>query len=224
MRFGKPIAIASLVGASFTAGCSSPEQLSEPQPTQANTIPTTQTLPTTTEAPGNGLDLEYTDDPHEPRPVEGKFKATLYAYCEDNPRTWAVLIDNDTADIESKPSIIGAVRDVKPDGSPLLQLGAVVLGIGDQEYRVVTSDSPEDTFSIDLGEQPFSTVLKGNDDYDAVFSAHIGADNLAYFTINCLPNFGFNGNQVPVPLDEIPTIPPSTVIPEAPHPGDGTYV
>lgn len=215
MKFGKSLATIAAAGSLYgAAACSNPEQAIQ-TPTTTEQSTTTQTHADPTWRDKSSTSPNYPTDPtlKFDNSPDHNFSA---GDCYTNTNSWVVYIDSDVNDVESEPHEVGLrnphIHDNR-DGRPFFVLGATILGLGNASYQIATTEKVNqgsENIAVNLRQSPYSEVLKGEDGYEAVFTARMGNDNNAYFTLNCLPNFGFSGDMQQVPLDELPTIPPST--------------
>lgn len=126
--------------------------------------------------------------------------------CWTNPNGWAVSINESGNYSPDNPRLnvatVGMAQEMpKPDGYPILVAGATVRALGGTTYQLATANhAPGETTTVDLQNESFSEIQPAEEGYDVAFSARLGSDGRAYFTANCLPEFGYNGNTTPIPL------------------------
>lgn len=121
--------------------------------------------------------------------------------CYTDPENWAIEI------FSSSPQERGTVDTIGVEGQESGDLvnilaGATIQDLGGFTFRISTSmDKPGQSDTVNLSEHDYAQVLDGEQgEFDAVLSGRLGPNGNAYFTVNCLPDFNFNGGQKTVPL------------------------
>ncbi|MDB5181472.1 MAG: hypothetical protein JWP13_235, partial [Candidatus Saccharibacteria bacterium] len=144
--------------------------------------------------------------------------------CWSDSHGWAVQIDNRSEEAGRVPeddfSVGVSQKERDPEGRPVFVAGATMRRLGSYTFELATANHKSgETTIVDLNESAFSEVQPAEEGYDVIFAARKGDDGSSYFTVNCVPEFEFFGDQVPIPVT-----PDMIVPPEEPSPVDITQI
>lgn len=210
-REAAPLAFAGMLLCGATVACTGPGE-NTPVATFSTVAPTHGVAPRTSKpsATPRGHSLRFVYHPGE----GSNFSASS---CHIDSHSWITEYDSNPLNRESvaDATTIGMARKWDAKMNPVFSAGVTIRGLGKKTYELATSDDLDKVAYVDLKKGAYAQVLSGeNGKYDAVFTARTETSGDVEFTLNCLPEFGFNDKKKPV-RSTTPLVPQPGTVQEA---------